>query len=86
MTNSVTLYNLCLCYHTGSVYTFLTFNSGQMWSEVQILAVSDGAASDNFGVSVSVSGDMLAVGAFGDNDKGSDSGSCISGIVCFDLS
>eukprot|EP00956_Cyclotella_meneghiniana_P009295 scaffold12816_cov65-Cyclotella_meneghiniana.AAC.1 len=43
-------------------------------SQIKITA-SDGAASDTFGVSVSVSGSVLAVGAHYDDDKGSNSGS-----------
>ena len=39
------------------------------------LTASDGAASDNFGQSVSVSGDTVVVGAFLDDDHGGDSGS-----------
>ena len=39
------------------------------------LTAGDGAASDWLGNSVSMSGDYLIVGAYGDDDKGSDSGS-----------
>lgn len=39
------------------------------------LFASDGAASDFFGSSVSISGDLAVVGAFGNNDNGSFSGS-----------
>jgi hypothetical protein len=37
------------------------------WGEVQKLAASDGAATDNFGYSVSISGDTAVVGALGDD-------------------
>jgi len=39
------------------------------------LKPSDGASSDFFGRSVSISGDYAIVGAYGDDDNGSDSGS-----------
>ena len=39
------------------------------------LTASDGAASDFFGFSVSISGDTALVGAHGDDDNGSNSGS-----------
>ena len=37
----------------------------------------DGAASDNFGFSVSVSGNTIVVGAFGDDDNGSSFRFCL---------
>ncbi len=39
------------------------------------LTAADGAAYDYFGSSVAVSGDTVVVGAYGDDDKGSNSGS-----------
>jgi hypothetical protein len=45
------------------------------WLEKQNLLATDGAADDFFGDSVSVSGDYAIVGAYGDDDKGSESGS-----------
>ena len=45
----------------GSAYVFV--RSGTIWSEQQKLLASDGAASDHFGSSVSVSGDTVVVGA-----------------------
>ena len=39
------------------------------------LTASDGAANDHFGVSVAIAGDTIVVGAYGDDDSGSDSGS-----------
>ncbi len=39
------------------------------------LTASDAAANDNFGVSVAVSGDTAVIGAYLDDDGGSDSGS-----------
>ena len=62
---------------TGSAYIF-RFN-GVNWVEEQKFLASDGAAGDAFGVSASISGDpgneVAIVGAFWDDDNGSDSGS-----------
>jgi uncharacterized repeat protein (TIGR01451 family) len=48
----------------GSAYVFV--RSGTTWTEQQKLLASDGAADDNFGRSVSVSGDTAVVGAYHD--------------------
>ncbi len=58
----------------GSVYVYRW--NGSSWVETKITA-SDGLASDYFGCSVSVSsdGNIIVVGAHGDDDKGTDSGS-----------
>jgi len=58
---------------SGSAYIFK--RSGTSWSQQQKLTASDGSADDLFGFSVSISGDYAIVGAYGDDDKGSDSGS-----------
>ncbi len=60
-------------YRSGSAYVFV--RSGSSWSEEAKLTASDGAQGDFFGVSVSVSGDTTVVGAYGDDDRGSISGS-----------
>jgi len=57
----------------GSVYIFK--RSGSSWVEEEILLASDGAANQGFGRSVSISGDYTIVGAAGDDDNGSGSGS-----------
>ena len=57
---------------------FVSSNDGNSWSQVQKLAASDGAANDEFGWSVSVSGNAMAVGAIYDDDKGSNSGTVAS--------
>ncbi len=58
----------------GSAYVF-DF-SGGTWTETDKLTASDGALGDQFGFSVSLSGeDRALVGAFGDDDNGSNSGS-----------
>jgi len=59
--------------NAGSAYIF-RYN-GAMWVEEQKLLASDGAADDQFGISVSVSGDLAVVGAFLDDDRGASSGS-----------
>ena len=60
--------------NSGSAYVYKY--DGTNWNETKLLA-SDRAASDYFGFSVAVSGDgnTVVVGAFGDDDKGSSSGS-----------
>jgi FG-GAP repeat len=58
---------------SGSAYVFV--RSGTTWTEQQKLTASDGAAEDEFGEEVSVSGDIAVVGAFHDDEGGDDSGS-----------
>jgi hypothetical protein len=60
--------------YSGSAYVYAR-NQGSAWVQVTKLLAADGAASDYFGESVSVSGDSIVVGAYGDDDKGSGSGS-----------
>jgi len=55
----------------GSAYVFV--RTGSMWTEQKKLTASDGAAGDNFGTSVSVSGDTAVIGA-GYDDVGASSG------------
>ena len=43
-----------------------------IWVEQQKLVAGDGAADDNFGQSVSLSGDTALIGAFKDDDSGAD--------------
>ena len=59
--------------NSGSAYIF--YYNGTSWSQQAKLLASDGAAEDVFGISVSVSGDYAIVGALGDDDNGSASGS-----------
>ncbi|WP_026775628.1 Ig-like domain-containing protein [Polaribacter sp. Hel_I_88] len=49
--------------------------SAQNWDEIIKKTASDGAANDQFGYSVSISGDKAIVGAPDDDDNGSNSGS-----------
>jgi hypothetical protein len=57
---------------SGSAYVF-DFD-GTNWSEADKLVPSDGAASDQFGYSVSQAGDRALIGAIGDDDYGGNSG------------
>ncbi|MCH8305825.1 MAG: choice-of-anchor D domain-containing protein, partial [Candidatus Marinimicrobia bacterium] len=57
----------------GSAYIFKW--TGESWTQETKLLASDGAAFDNFGWSVSISGDYAVVGAYLDDDSGSSSGS-----------
>ena len=56
----------------GAAYIFQS--RGGAWLEVAKLTASDGEAADQFGRSVSVSGDTAIVGASGDDDSGAESG------------
>ena len=61
---------------SGSAYLFTKPGTG--WAtatETSKLTASEGDDDDRFGTSVAVDGDRLAVGASGDDDKGSQSGS-----------
>ena len=60
---------------SGSAYVFT--RSGSSWTQQAKLTASDGAASDLFGWSVAVSGDgsTAVIGAYYDDDRGSNSGS-----------
>jgi len=59
---------------TGAAYVYAN-TSGNTWVEQSILMASDGAAGDQFGISVSLSGNLAAVGSYLDDDKGDNSGS-----------
>ena len=59
--------------NSGSAYVFIRDNG--VWSEQAKVTAADGAASDNFGYRISLSGDSLAVGVWRDDDNGSNSGS-----------
>jgi len=58
---------------SGSAYIFQW--DGTSWVQQQKLLASDGWAGDGFGRSVSISGDLAIVGAWGDDDNGGSSGS-----------
>lgn len=57
----------------GSAYVFVF--DGSTWMQEAKLVAADGAPDDTFGFSVSLSGDRALLGAAGDDDKGSSSGS-----------
>ena len=59
--------------NSGAAYIFEDDGSG--WSQVAKLTAADGAAWDLFGASVAISGTTAAIGAYGDDDSGTDSGS-----------
>jgi len=62
--------------NSGSAYVFT--KSGASWStmtQTAKLTASDGAVSDYFGYSVSISGNSIIVGAHFDDDNGTNSGS-----------
>ena len=61
---------------SGSVYVYTKGWSGR-WSQTAKLVASDGQPGDSFGFSVAVDADTdtVVVGAYGNDDNGSDSGS-----------
>ena len=59
---------------SGAVYVFGIDSAGN-WIQQAKLLPSDGTIDDRFGHSVSLSGDLALIGAPGDDDNGSDSGS-----------
>ncbi len=58
---------------SGSAYVFS--RSGSTWTQQSKLTAADAALADQFGISVSVSGDTAVVGAYSDDDAGFQSGS-----------
>ncbi len=61
---------------SGSAYIFTPNDvDPNNWDEVTKLTASDGAAEDLFGCSVSISEDYFVIGAYHDDDNGTDSGS-----------
>ncbi len=50
---------------TGSAYVFT--RSGEIWTQQAKLIAKDGTKGDDFGVTVSVSGDTVVIGADGDD-------------------
>jgi hypothetical protein len=57
----------------GRAYVFV--RTGSVWSQQTKLAPFDGSPADVFGGSVAVEGDKVAIGAWGDDDNGLQSGS-----------
>ena len=60
-------------FRSGSAYVFRFDGAG--WIEEAKLTASDAAAYDQFGRSVAVSGDVIVIGAFSNDDAGTNSGS-----------
>ena len=71
--HDVSLSNNSLSNNQGSAYVYV--RSGTTWTEQQKLVASDGAASDFFGVSVAISGEIIVVGADYDDISANDQGS-----------
>ncbi len=60
----------------GAAYAFSRDYGGvDTWGQTAKLTASDGATSDYFGHALVISGDTIIVGAYGDDDDGSNSGS-----------
>ena len=66
--------NQALGSFVGSVYVYERDASGE-WVETDIVTASDAAEGDSFGINVAISGDIMVVGAYGDDDNGIASGS-----------
>lgn len=61
---------------SGAAYVFTRNQGGtDNWGQVKKLTAGDGAADDQFGYSVAISGDTVVVGSPWDDDDGSASGS-----------
>ena len=60
---------------SGSVFVFTRDSDSGVWTQAAKLKASDAAAYDEFGTSVAFDGSTIVVGAYGDDDKGDDSGS-----------
>jgi len=60
-------------YYSGSVHVFVRVNG--VWTQQAKLLAADGSTIDYFGYSVGIYGDTVIVGAYGDDDNGSNSGS-----------
>ena len=61
--------------YTGSAYVFRTTDGGATYGQVAKLTASDASSGDDFGLSVAIGGSTVVVGAYCDDDAGTDSGS-----------
>lgn len=61
--------------YRGAVYIFRSTDDGQVWEQEAELRADDGATNDYFGHSVDIDEDNILIGAFGNDDDGSSSGS-----------
>ena len=57
---------------TGAVYVFQ--RQGKEWLQEAILLPSEGAAGDEFGLDIALSGDTILVGAHGDDERAQEAG------------
>ena len=60
-------------FFSGAAYVYRF--DGSAWAEEQELLAPDAVTSEFFGYSVAIDGDLAVIGAIGDNDNGTDSGS-----------
>jgi len=60
---------------TGSAYVYRKEDGGATWAFESKMIASDAMANDQFGISVGIDGSSAIVGAWGDDDQGTDSGS-----------
>lgn len=68
--------------HSGSAYIFNRNQGGlDNWGEVIKLTAQDAAEGDQYGMSVSIDGDIAVVGSFHDDDACVNEPSCESGSV-----
>ncbi len=59
----------------GAAYVFQRMAGGtDNWGQTAKLTASDAQADDHFGSTVAVSGDVIVVGAWGEDDSGADAG------------
>jgi hypothetical protein len=62
--------------NSGSAYILQRDQSGpNAWAQTAKITAADGEYGDSFGGSVAISGDIVVVGAYGDDDNGSYTGS-----------
>ena len=61
--------------NSGSAYVFDLDTLNDLWLETEKLSANDAAAGDEFGYSVSLHEDRVLIGAWGDDDNGTNSGS-----------
>ncbi len=59
----------------GAAHIFRFDPESALWLQEQKLLASDGAAGDFFGISVDVSGDVALIGAYGDDERETATGS-----------
>jgi hypothetical protein len=58
--------------YVGSVYVYGSV--GSTWSRQSKILAADGAAYDNFGISISVYDTIAMIGAYNDDDKATNAG------------